>query len=233
MHTDKDVKSVKILRAVDLGRLPYAQVYELQLRHHAQVVAGAANTLLLVEHEPVVTVTRRKDAGDHVLMSRELLAQRGIDIQETDRGGDVTYHGPGQLVAYPILRMNDYQLNVGRFMRLLEQAVIDTVATWGVVGKRLDKATGVWVDLDGATDQQPAKLAALGIRVVKGVTLHGVALNVTTDLTHFQTIIPCGLSNTNVTSLSVLLGDSCPAMEQVKLTFADRLQQLLNTRPTG
>jgi lipoyl(octanoyl) transferase len=214
-----------ILDVRDLGRMRYADALAVQRQTHDAVLAGAfpgAGTMLLVEHEPVITVSQRKTATANLLADASTLQRLGIEVQPTDRGGDITYHGPGQLVAYPIIRLTDYRLNLGRYMRLLEEVVIDTVATWGVQAGRIDGCTGVWVG--------QAKLCALGVRVRRNVTLHGLALNVTTDLSHFQTIIPCGITGKGVTSLAALLGDRCPPMSDVKTTLIDVLRHHLAPR---
>ena len=243
----------------DLGRLGYAAALAVQHETHAAVLAGdAPGTLLLVEHDPVITVSQRKGAGAHLLADSPTLARLGIEVQPTDRGGDITYHGPGQLVAYPILRLADHGLNLGRYMRLLEEVVIATVATWGVRAMRVDGCTGVWVGAEGGcrvsgvgcreeddatartlassphtphpipdTPATPAKLCALGVRVRKNVTLHGLALNVTTDMAHFATIVPCGLVGRGVTSLHQLLGNACPDMPAVKAALVDAFRHRL------
>lgn len=191
---------------VDLGRMPYAEALERQRQSHEVVVAAreAGNprtgVLLLVEHDPpVITVSRRPEATRHLLASRDLLASKGVEVAETDRGGDITYHGPGQLVAYPIFDMNTLGLNLHAYMRLLEQTIIDACAAMGVRATSDPGATGVWtVDDRGAPH---AKIAALGVRVRRWVTMHGLALNVTTNLDHFGFIVPCGLAGRPVTSL--------------------------------
>src|SRR5690606_32437192 len=135
-----------VLRVIDLGRLAYAPALEVQRRINQAVIDGhEPPALLLVEHDPVITISHRRGAADHQLASPDRRAALGIDVQETDRGGDVTYHGPGQLVAYPILQLGPLGLNLGRYMRLLEQVVIDTLAVFGVEGLREPGATGVWV----------------------------------------------------------------------------------------
>jgi lipoyl(octanoyl) transferase len=212
-----DRPGIQSLRALDLGRLAYEPALAEQRRVNQAVIDGhEPPTLLLVEHDPVITVSHRRGAASHILAPPQRLAELGIAVHETDRGGDVTYHGPGQLVAYPILRLHDHGLNLSRYMRLLEAVVIDAVATWGVEAHRDACATGVWVG--------QAKLCALGVRVRKNVTMHGLALNVRTDLSHFQTIVPCGLTCRAVTSLAQLLGDRCPTMDATKreLTHAFR-----------
>jgi lipoyl(octanoyl) transferase len=211
---------IKTIAVRDLGRLAYAPALDIQRQVHQQVLDGADPVLLLVEHDPVVTVSRRRGAERHVLLSPPALAARGIDVQPTDRGGDVTYHGPGQLVAYPILRLADYSLNVGRYMRLLEQVVIETVAVFGIAAHRDRCAVGVWLS-DG-------KLCAMGVRVKRNVTMHGLALNVDPDLGHFQTIVPCGLAQRQVTSMRQALGRCCPDMAAVKRALADAMRRNLH-----
>ncbi len=206
-------------RVRDLGRLAYAEALTIQRAVNEAVGEGREPmTVLLVEHDPVITVTPRKGAAGHVLLPRERLAALGVDVQETDRGGDVTYHGPGQLVAYPILRMAPLGLNLGRYMRFLEGVVIDTLAAFGVEGERDASATGVWVR-DPGRGGELAKVCAMGVRVRKNTTMHGLALNVSTDLSHFGLIIPCGLAGRPVTSLRDLLGDAAPTMDEVKATL--------------
>jgi lipoyl(octanoyl) transferase len=212
----------------DLGRMAYVPALALQRDTHQRVVDGSApQTVMLVEHDAVITVSRRPDAHRHVLAETGRLAQLGIDLQTTDRGGDVTYHGPGQLVVYPILNLDPLGLNVGRYMRLLERAVADTVAAFGVQACLVKGATGVWADSRSSSspgegllgDEEltgPRKLCALGVRVSRGVTMHGFALNVDPQMEHFETIVPCGLSGCGIASLKQILGDNTPTMPQVK-----------------
>ncbi len=218
----------------DLGRVGYANAVAWQHRVHRQVRnATAPQTLLLAEHDPVITVSRRHSATEHVLADAEQLANLGIDVQPTDRGGDVTYHGPGQLVAYPILRLAALRLNISQYMRLLEQVVIDCVAVFGICGYRRKGFTGVWVDRVWPPGQ--AKVCAMGVRVRHQVTMHGLALNITTQLEHFQTIMPCGLAAGSVTSLQELLGHRTPTMADVKsqltASMRHRLVQLNRRQP--
>jgi lipoyl(octanoyl) transferase len=134
-------------------------------------------------------------------------------VEETDRGGDITYHGPGQLVAYPILDLNHLNLRLHEYMRLLEGVVIEACATWGVEGHRDEGATGVWVR---GEEGQSAKVCAMGVRVRRWVSMHGLAINVSTDLNHFDLIVACGLAGRSVTSLKALLGEAAPGMDEVK-----------------
>lgn len=205
----------------DLGRLGYTAAFEKQRAVHERVLAGdAPPTILFVEHDPVITVSQRRTALQHVLASQHQLRMLGIDVQPTDRGGDVTYHGPGQLVAYPILRLADVRFNVGRYIRFLEEVIMATVAAFGVQAHQVPGCTGVWVNTQGPNGSTAAKLAAIGVRVKRNVTLHGLALNVTTNLSHFDTIVPCGLANRNVASLASLLGEACPTFAAVRQMMA-------------
>ncbi|MBK7405592.1 MAG: lipoyl(octanoyl) transferase LipB [Phycisphaerales bacterium] len=220
------------LPVIDLGRMPYRPAYDLQRDHLEEVLAARAagrpecGRLLLVEHEPVITVSARRGAEAHLLAGPETLTREGVTVEPTDRGGDITYHGPGQLVAYPILDLNTLMLNLHEYMRLLEQAVIDTCAAFGVEGRRDPTATGVWVE-HAPQDGVLAKVGAMGVRVRRWVSMHGLSLNVDPDLRHFQLIVPCGLSGRPVTSLRQLLGERCPSMRSVKATLADALASLV------
>jgi len=187
--------------------MSYDRAYEVQLEQHGRVLRAReagdrlAGVLLSVEHDPVITVSKRPGAADHVLASEELLARQGVALAKTDRGGDVTYHGPGQLVVYPVFDLQRMGVRLHEHLRLLEQAVIDSVASYGVAGVRDADATGVWVERPGS---HSAKLCAIGVRVRKWISMHGLALNVSPDLGHFGLIVPCGLHGRPVTSLAEL-----------------------------
>ncbi|MCH7792456.1 MAG: lipoyl(octanoyl) transferase LipB [Planctomycetes bacterium] len=211
------------LRIIDLGRMPYVEALDVQRVHLEEVLAareaGAPQVgrLLLVEHEPVITLTRRAETGGHLLADADTLERAGVAVARTDRGGDITYHGPGQLVAYPILDLNVLGLRLVEYMRLLESVVIETVDQFGIAAHAEKGATGVWVDLDAHPDQpRAAKIAAMGVRVRRWVSMHGLALNVDPDLSHFDLIVPCGLPGRGVTSMRQLLGKGCPSMSGVK-----------------
>ncbi|MDX2118396.1 MAG: lipoyl(octanoyl) transferase LipB [Planctomycetota bacterium] len=219
----------------DLGRLGYAPAYERQVAGVEEVLAWreaaatnpAANVgrVFFVEHDPVVTVSRRPEAREHLVATPELLARHGVAVAETDRGGDITYHGPGQLVAYPILDLNRLNLGLHEYMRLLEEAVIRTCAAFGVATTRDPKATGVWTLRDGAPH---AKICAMGVRVRKWISMHGLAINVSTNLDHFNLIVPCGLVGRPVTSLARELGTQVPHIDAVKRELAGHLSLLVN-----
>ncbi len=220
-----------VLSVVDLGRLAYAEAFVAQQEHHAEVLASRETgspikgRILLVEHDPVVTITRKPGVADHLLAQPESLERLGIAVEHTNRGGDITYHGPGQLVVYPIIDLNAVGLRLHEYMRRLEQAVIETIAAYGLTGERDPEATGVWVQPDQG--RPAAKVCALGVRVQRWITLHGLALNVTTDLSHFATIVPCGLAGRPVTSLHEILGATCPPIEQVKKDLMANLERAL------
>lgn len=199
----------------------WADALDVQRSEQQAVIAdrgaGGRQVLLVVEHVPsVVTVTRRPGAAGHVLLDEAALRSRGIELEHTDRGGDVTWHGPGQLVAYPILDLNRLGLRLHEYMRWMEGCVIDLLGEHGIVGVRDDTATGVWVEQDG-----PArKIAAMGVRVSRWVSMHGLALNVAPDPTAFDVIVPCGLHGRSVTSMAAELG-SPPDFEAVKTRLSE------------
>jgi lipoyl(octanoyl) transferase len=217
------------MQVTDLGRMSYVEALAVQRDTHQRVAAGESGpTLLLVEHDPVLTVGRRAalrgQLTQDVLVDDARLAKLGIDVQPSDRGGQTTYHGPGQLVIYPILRLADLKLLPATYVRLLESAVIDTLASFGIQAARRADIIGVWVARsphDNATGY--AKICALGVRIKKGASMHGLALNVTTNLDHFKTIVPCGLLDCDVTSLLELRGDAAPSIEQVKTAMVESI----------
>lgn len=191
------------LRTQWLGRIDYRRAWDRQHELVAARAAGTApDTLLLLEHGPVLTLGRHADPS-HVLAPPGLLAERGIEVIHVERGGEATYHGPGQLVAYPIVRLADSGLLLRPFVRALEGAMADVAATYGVTAGRRDGYPGCWVDPGGPL---PRKIGALGLRVEKGVTYHGIALNIVTDLADFGLIDPCGMAGLTVTSIARELG---------------------------
>jgi lipoyl(octanoyl) transferase len=204
----------------NLGRLAYRDAWVIQEEAHDRVAAGGEEELLLVEHPPVITFGRRPGGEKHLLVSRDHLAELGVDLVESDRGGDVTFHGPGQIVAYPIVRLIDHALSVGAYVRRLEEVVIATLAEFGVAAQKDESAIGVWVN----DDDELAKICALGVRIRKGISLHGIALNVETDLSYFNLIVPCGLALRQVTSMRKMLGDKTPATSAVRDTLCRQMQ---------
>lgn len=204
------------LRVERLGRVPYAEGLELQAGRVPAVRAGTEpETLFLLEHDPVVTRGTGTEDG-HLLASEDELGLRGIELFDAGRGGDITYHGPGQLVGYPILDLKPDRKDLHRYLRDLEEVVIRTLARFGVEAGREEGLTGVWT---------PAgKVAAIGVRVSSGwITSHGFALNVDPDLSHFDTIVPCGIGDRSVTSLRRILGGDTPSVDEVAGVAAEEL----------
>lgn len=208
--------SERVISLVNLGRLDYEAALERQqqvcaLRQQEQI----GDVLLLVEHPPVLTLGRNSDRG-HLVADEETLARRGISLFETNRGGDVTYHGPGQLVGYPIFNLRSFspQLGIVVYLRWLEEVLIRACADFGVLTQRVPGRAGVWTIPGGEVPEK--KIAALGVHVARGVTTHGFALNVTTDLEDFHLIVPCGIHDRGVTSLEAELDpEPAPSMDQV------------------
>lgn len=213
--------------------MTYREAWARQEAMHAQVASGNEDgAVLLVEHSPVITFGRRAElSASHLLASRDVLDARGVDLVESDRGGDITFHGPGQLVAYPIVRLADFRLSVGGYVRRLQDGVIAALARFGIQAMTDPDAIGVWVP----TDLGPAKICAVGVRIKSGTTLHGVALNVTTDLSFFNLIVPCGLAGRPVTSMQKLLQSHTPTLEEVGRVVAEEITRAItreNDAPT-
>ncbi len=223
----------------DLGRIDYQEAWDLQTKLHKSLIEqklknrdrlkeGIATDipthhLLFCEHPPVYTLGK-SGSTDHLLLDEEALSQGGFTFQKVNRGGDITYHGPGQIVGYPIFDLDCFFTDVHRYVRSLEEAIIRTLAEYGIEGIRIEKFTGVWL---AANDQQPErKIAAIGVHLSRWVTMHGFAFNINPALGHFSNIVPCGIQDDNkgVTSLSKELGRFVDIEEvkiKVKGHFAD------------
>lgn len=207
---------------LELGVVPYAPVHELQrklVRWRQQELIG--DVLLLLEHEPVITLGRRADESN-ILVSRDVLRREGIEVQRIERGGDVTYHGPGQLVGYPIIDMHTYGLGASDYMHRLEAVIRDGLADFGLETSLREKIIGVWVGDN--------KIAALGVRIKRGVTFHGFALNVDPNIVHWSLIIPCGIRDGGVTSLVQEMGEvasMAQVRQRVAAHFAERFRVTL------
>jgi len=198
---------VKLVEVRRLGLVSYAEALALQRSLVEDRRAGRINDLLLlVEHPHVLTLGAKGDGGrSHILVPTDALAARGIDVHEAGRGGDVTYHGPGQIVGYPILDLNPDRRDVRRYVRDLEEVLIRVARDYGVVADRVPGLTGVWVGDE--------KLAAIGVRIARWITSHGFAFNLATSLEYFDLIVPCGITDRGVTSLERLLGRSVDRRE--------------------
>lgn len=230
---------VKPLTLIPLEHLAYEPAYERQNHHHTQILdarktpSAELGRVMMIEHPPIITVTRRPDAPAHVLATESQLAKQGVELHQTDRGGDVTYHGPGQLVCYPIIDLNAAKLRIHDYIRLLEQSVIDTLATYNIIAHTDPTATGVWVaPKDNPThtfaSDQPAKICAIGVRVRKWITLHGLALNLNPNMDHYNLLIPCGLTNRPVTSIAQILGtENTPTLQNLANELFNNLSNQL------
>jgi lipoyl(octanoyl) transferase len=192
------VTALRSLEVRRLGVVPYTEALALQRALvEERRVDAIDDVLLLVEHPPVLTLGVRGDGGrSHILATPETLASHGIEVHETGRGGDITYHGPGQIVGYPILNLKPDRCDVHRYVRDLEEMLIRVARDYGIQATRVAGATGVWIGDE--------KLAAIGVRISRWITSHGFALNVATDLSHFDLIVPCGIPDKGVTSLGRL-----------------------------
>jgi len=203
--TPAAIRKIEVRR---LGRVPYDAGLQLQQQLVEDRRAGrVGDTLLLLEHPPVITLgVKTRGRSTNIVASPGVLEEAGVEVFETGRGGDVTYHGPGQLVGYPIFDLNPDRRDVHRYVRDLEEALILAVRRFGVEAGRVPGLTGVWVGESGREE----KLAAIGVRISRWITSHGFALNVSPDLRHFGLIVPCGIVDRGVTSLSRLLGRDVP-----------------------
>jgi len=205
------------LLVADLGVMPYAAALELQRDVARRVISGeiAEDVLLLVEHPPVVTLGRASREG-HLLASPELLRSRGVELFEVERGGDVTFHGPGQLVGYPILDLKRHRQDLHWYLRQVEESLIRTLAAHGIAGDRQTGQTGVWTG--------GRKIASIGVHAREWVTWHGFALNVSTDLSWFELMVPCGIAGVTMTSIERETGESVTlpvVADQVVTSFSE------------
>lgn len=205
------------------GLVAYQDAWEMQRRIASDVRAGAPPALILLEHPPAYTLGVRGNEA-HVLLGHAELAQRGATLIRSDRGGDVTFHGPGQIVGYPIIHLRARAQGPVAYVRAIEQTLIDALACFGVPGDRAPGRPGVWVG--------GAKIAAIGVRVSGGVTTHGFALNVNTDLSYFNGIIPCGIADAAVTSMEALLGAPVP-MRAVEDAIIGAFSACFGMEPAG
>lgn len=217
----------------DLGLAPYKETWDFQeelfernvqrkLQNRSEGKAdgeGTEDVLLFVEHPHVYTLGKSGDIF-HLLVSEEKLKEIGATYYPINRGGDITYHGPGQIVGYPLLDLEHFFTDIHKYMRYLEEAIIRTIAHYGIVGGRIDGLTGVWLDIDDS--KKARKIAALGVKCSRWLTMHGFAFNVNTDLNYFNHIVPCGITDKKVSSLSNELGHEMD-MDEVKRILLQEL----------
>ena len=193
---------------IDLGISEFKDTWNLQKELQEKRILGEIeDQLILVEHPAVYTLGKNA-SKEHILKKKE-----GISIIQTDRGGNITFHGPGQLVGYPILDLNFYKRSITWYMRELEQLMIDVLKEYGIEGSTKKGLTGTWV--------KDHKIAALGVRISRWVTMHGFSLNISPDLSYYQDIIPCGIQEYGVTSMAMIMGEEVPSMDEVKIKMVD------------
>jgi lipoyl(octanoyl) transferase len=214
------------LLVVDLGRLAFSEALELQRAVSVARISGAVpdDVLLLVEHPPVVTLGR-STKGDNLHISEALLAARGVERFEIERGGDATFHGPGQLVGYPIIDLKQHTQDLHWYLRQVEEALIVALAAVGLTAGRVAKYTGVWID--------DRKIASIGVHARDWVTRHGFALNVHTDLSYFDLFVPCGIADVVMTSTARELGDAAPTLEHVASLTAEAFGSIFSLTPVS
>ena len=197
------------LNILKLGLSDYASTWDLQKRvFDLRLKNLIDDTLILCEHPHTYTVGKNgvDNVSKHLLMNKEELEKNNISVFEIDRGGDITYHGPGQIVGYPILNLNNHYRDMHRYLRDIEEAVIRSIGAFGITGKRVEAVTGVWVD----TPRGSEKICAIGVKVTRWITMHGFALNVNSNLDFFNNIIPCGITDKGVTSMQKISGKEFP-----------------------
>jgi lipoyl(octanoyl) transferase len=226
--TTQVADSLRICEARWLGQVGYSDGLALQEQAVERLRSEEGDEqLLLLEHPHVFTLGRGAD-GAHILAGKEQLQSQSIEVHETGRGGDVTYHGPGQLVGYPIISLKPDRCDVHRYVRDIEEVLIRTIADFGVTGKRITGLTGVWVGNE--------KIAAIGVRIARWITSHGFALNVSTDLNYFRMIVPCGITDKGVTSLSKLVDrqiDMLEVAESASKHFGEVFARTMNSQRLG
>jgi len=217
-----DIKN-KIITVEDLGLLSFAAALEVQENYFYKIISEKKanrhkeqptptdNFLLFVEHKPVYTLGKSGDI-QHLLLDKNGLKEKEIEFYKTNRGGDITFHGLGQIVGYPILDLDNFFTDIHKYLRFLEEIIIKTLAEYGLIATRSKGETGVWLDAETSFAR---KICALGVRASRWVTMHGFALNVNTDLTYFEHIVPCGIMGKGVTSLKVELGKEI-CLDEVK-----------------
>ena len=225
----------KTIKIIDLGHKSYSESLEVQENYFNGTISlkrsnrktdnpqPTHNYLLWVEHPPVFTLGK-SGKMEHLLVDKEALAEKGIEFYQTNRGGDITFHGPGQLVVYPIFDLDNFFTDIHKYLRFLEEAVIETLKEYGLNGSRSQGETGVWLEVGTPFAR---KICAMGVRASRWVTMHGLAFNINTDLSYFDNIVPCGIQGKGVTSLSKELGREI-GLEEVKEKLKTHLGRLFD-----
>ena len=206
------------LKFKNIGLKPYAEALNVQQEVHQTIIDGGTDTLILCEHPHVYTFGKSADITN-LLVDADFLKTIDAEVYETDRGGDITYHGPGQLVGYPIINLRKHGIGVKKYVETLEVSIIKTLESFNILAYQIEGLTGIWV---GEESEVKRKIGAIGIRVRNGVSMHGFALNVTTDLSYFNHIVPCGIANKEVTSIYQETGSG--SVTEFALAFQNTFQ---------
>ena len=206
------------LKFKNIGLKPYSEALNVQQEVHQTIIDGGTDTLILCEHPHVYTFGKSADITN-LLVDADFLKTIDAEVYETDRGGDITYHGPGQLVAYPIINLRKHGIGVKKYVETLEVSIINTLESFNILAYQIEGLTGIWV---GEESEVKRKIGAIGIRVRNGVSMHGFALNVTTDLSYFNHIVPCGIANKEVTSIYQETGSG--SVTEFALAFQNTFQ---------
>jgi lipoyl(octanoyl) transferase len=214
------------LQIKNISLKPYAEALNIQQEVHQKVIAGGPDTLILCEHPHVYTFGKSADRNN-LLVNPDFLKTIDAEVYETDRGGDITYHGPGQLVGYPIINLRKHEIGVKKYVDTLEISIIKALASFNILAYQIEGLTGIWVGEQGTVKR---KIGAIGIRVRNGVSMHGFALNVTTKLSYFDHIVPCGIANKEVTSIHQETGSGSVTefSEAFQITFQAEWQKALD-----
>jgi lipoyl(octanoyl) transferase len=219
------------MKLIEWGIIPYGEAYNRQKNIFEEALQNKAllqtveNKLILCEHFPVITIGKN-GMFSNLLFPETTLKDKNVELYHVDRGGDITYHGPGQVVGYPIFDLEFFHIGLKEYISLLEEAIIQTIAEYGIKGERMEKATGVWLDKDNPLKAR--KIAAIGVRSSRYVTMHGFALNVNTDLSFFKLINPCGFTDKGVTSIQQELGETVD-IQKIKSSLFQIIKQLFRT----
>jgi lipoyl(octanoyl) transferase len=206
------------LKFKNIGLKPYAEALNVQQEVHQTIIDGGTDTLILCEHPHVYTFGKSADITN-LLVDADFLKTIDAEVYETDRGGDITYHGPGQLVGYPIINLRKHGIGVKKYVETLEVSIIKTLESFNILAYQIEGLTGIWV---GEESEVKRKIGAIGIRVRNGVSMHGFALNATTDLSYFNHIVPCGIANKEVTSIYQETGSG--SVTEFALAFQNTFQ---------
>jgi lipoyl(octanoyl) transferase len=216
------------IKIIDWGLINYNEAWkrqeELNVSLQNDVIGQFAGYLIFCEHPHVFTLGKNANANN-LLVNVSFLDKIGASMVKTNRGGDITYHGPGQLVGYPVLNLNKLNLGIKKYVNLLEETIINVIAKYGITGERIDGATGVWI----ISDNNQSKICAIGIRCSRSVTMHGFALNVNTNLKYFEYINPCGFKDKGVTSVEQQIGRQIP-VDEIKKDIIDNFSKIFNVK---